>query len=243
MRNMKRLTAAILGLLVSVTTLLTGFSLPTKSSLLSNETPHRKFKIIDGDLLVNSEVDPNMQMAQNQRSTQVTIKSTKKDHLTTTQLFKKHNLKKISPQKFPTGSTVLKFDSVDNADKFLSQFKKDTSQTMMLNAEPVTTVPYSTLGGTLQRRSVWRGPSKVNLWADISWNSSKIITSCNAWTSRTGIVVSSSWDQKYAYCSPSKGTRTTMVKGGGVITIDIIIRGIGSFYSEDLNIHYGYTVP
>ena len=199
----------------------------TISSFIPSYSHAAGIKMSDAELDSTYEVVDGDELVTNLPSTG--------ESLTLEQLFQKYNLEPAT--NIPQGTEDIKFDSVETADKFFTKINKDAENPIIEDSS------FSTLAlGTTQVRSVSFGFSKINLYADITWNSNKIITSCRAWTTHTGVTFSLGWDQKYAYCTPTSGSRTTMVKGGGTGKWVVFVQGVGTVYSKDINIHYGYTV-
>ncbi|OYD07213.1 hypothetical protein [Paludifilum halophilum] len=216
---MRKWYVGMLGLVLTLGIIFPSYSYAAGVQTMSDKEIDNRYEVIDGDDLVKNEPRTG-------------------NDLTREELFDKYNLN--SNVDVPKGTEVIKFDNVKNADKFFNKIEEDVKNPTV---EKKTDDKFHDLGYTRQVRSVSFGFSDINLHADIYWNSGKTITSCKAWTTHTGTTFSLGWDQKYAYCSPSSGSRSTMVKGGGTGKWVVFVEGIGTVYSKDINIHYGYTVP
>lgn len=229
---MKKL-CTILSLVLLLVSIVIGTPENTSASgyqIMSDSALKSRFKVIDGDKLVNNGVVSKNQTTQ----------------MTKEELSKRYNLKPISPDSIPKGATVINFKNASSLEKFINKVKNPTAipiQNNITNQTVSSNGEVSAMGYTRQVRSVWWGFSKINLYADIYWNSYKRITYCHAWTTHTGVTFSLGWEQKYAYCYPSSGYNYTMVRGGGTGKYLIFYQGIGYVYSVDINIHYKYVVP
>lgn len=152
-------------------------------------------------------------------------------------LDKKFNLKKI--EKIPEGLIPLKFDTVEEAEKYLDSFHSNLQQ--LKNNEVINLAEISPMTIDSQTASNWAG---ALLWVNTvaqytyNWNSSQsrnLFTSVNS-VSSMGVVYGPglAWTpdsaQHYGNIS-SDGTRL-FVHSGGLAEIYIFVQGIGRVLSE-----------
>ncbi|TCW39406.1 hypothetical protein EDC32_102657 [Laceyella sacchari] len=174
------------------------------------------YNVLDGSKLVGNEPSP-------------------KEKLNQEQISSKYNLQDV--KNLPEGSNVIKFDKLEDLQKFLEMVNRD-AQIEDIQEQPVTR-GY----GTRQVRYQRFGFGKIGLWADIKWNSSKTITSCDAWTTLTGITFAVDWQENGKATKCEKVSRnSTMIKGQGQASWVLFFEGAGKLYTQTVNMHYKYTV-
>lgn len=152
-------------------------------------------------------------------------------------LDKKFNLKKID--KMPEGLIPLRFDTVEEAEKYLDSFHSNIEQLKINNVINTAEISPMTIGS--QTASNWAG---ALLWVNTtaqytySWNSSQsrnLFTAVNAVTSMgvaygPGLAWTPDSSQHYGNIS-SDGTRL-FVHSGGLAEIFVFVQGIGRVLSE-----------
>lgn len=179
------------------------------------------------------------------------------DNATLDDLSTEYNLKDVNISECPEGTPVLKFDSVEDLNKFLAteDAAPKTIETTINNTEPL---PVSKLGlsqplasrssnyTTVRKtKTVNTGFANVNLKADIrvySSGSFREIKSCHEWTDHTGFTFSLDWDEKYHWHKISKDHSSVTVAGGGVLNYVIFVSGIGKMYSRPIDIKFTYKL-
>ncbi len=143
------------------------------------------------------------------------------------------NIEYVDKEELPKGAE--EYDSLQEA---LDTFKGIVDSLEYKEPEDNEIMPYSTSRDVLVK-SYSNGVAKVNLRCAYTTtgnaNTGKV-SSKKAYTTYTGLTISTSWKQSYASATLASSGKDILCKAGGVLNYNVIVEGIGTVISDSVTL-------
>jgi hypothetical protein len=184
--------------------------------------------------------------------TQVWAQTAESSNPSYDEISSRYGLKPV--KSVPIGITPLKFSTPQELESFLVKIKSATSisphSTFQENNRfnGVSFITTATSYGVVTRSCsvpLGCGVAKFNTWADIRVASSGsfhwIDSVLSTYTGLTGLTMSADLTNAYSY-SYNKTSASVSVKGGGIVNIYLIVKGVIKLYSVPVSCSFTYSV-
>ena len=175
-------------------------------------------------------------------------------------LVKEYDLKTITLDELPEGSSYIKLENEAQLKAFLEvihemprkvtkEFKINKSELQEDKTDNNTIVtPHSTstMIQTVSTTGWYNAFGKVALYARIELSrhgSFGWISGCHEYTRHTGFTFGFAWEEDYCY-SDFTGDQTTSVNvyGGGTVKYVVFVEGLGTVYSKPVDMTINYSL-